>query len=93
MTTLPNAQTPKRPSLSFTCDYNEGAHPEILHRLIETNMLQEDGYGDENLHPTNPPADPYFTPVGETPWWFILALGALYLLTTVLRKKTQAFSY
>ena len=31
--------------LSFTCDYNEGAHPEILRRLIETNMLQEDGYG------------------------------------------------
>ena len=49
MTTLPNTQTPKRPSLSFTCDYNEGAHPEILHRLIETNMLQEDGYGDDQF--------------------------------------------
>lgn len=62
-------------------------------RAIIHDGDEEDGYGDENLHPTNPPADPYFTPVGETPWWFILALGALYLLTTVLRKKTQAFSY
>ena len=35
--------------LSFTCDYNEGAHPEILRRLIETNMLQEDGYGDDQF--------------------------------------------
>ena len=29
--------------ISFTCDYNEGAHPEILRRLLETNMLQEPG--------------------------------------------------
>ena len=31
--------------ISFTCDYNEGAHPEILKRLTETNMQQEPGYG------------------------------------------------
>ncbi len=31
--------------ISFTCDYNEGAHPEILRRLGETNMMQEPGYG------------------------------------------------
>lgn len=31
--------------LSFTCDYNEGAHPEIIRRLTETNMIQEPGYG------------------------------------------------
>ena len=35
--------------LSFTCDYNEGAHPEILRRLIETNLLQEDGYGADQF--------------------------------------------
>ena len=35
--------------LSFTCDYNEGAHPKILDRLIETNMLQEDGYGEDQF--------------------------------------------
>lgn len=32
-------------TISFTCDYNEGAHEEILHRLVETNMQQEPGYG------------------------------------------------
>ena len=31
--------------LSFTCDYNEGAHPAILERLFATNLEQEPGYG------------------------------------------------
>lgn len=31
--------------LSFTCDYNEGAHPAILERLLATNLEQEPGYG------------------------------------------------
>ena len=33
--------------ISFTCDYTEGAHPEILHRLTETNMQQVNGYGED----------------------------------------------
>lgn len=35
--------------ISFTCDYNEGAHPEIIRRLAETNMLQEPGYGADQF--------------------------------------------
>lgn len=35
--------------LSFTCDYNEGAHPLILKRLAETNLAQEPGYGFDSL--------------------------------------------
>ena len=31
--------------ISFKCDYAEGAHPEILRRLAETNFQQADGYG------------------------------------------------
>ena len=31
--------------ISFRCDYSEGAHPEILKRLQETNREQWDGYG------------------------------------------------
>ena len=31
--------------ISFTCDYNEGAHPEILKKLTESNFQQEPGYG------------------------------------------------
>lgn len=31
--------------LSFASDYMEGAHPEILRRLLETNMEQTAGYG------------------------------------------------
>lgn len=30
---------------SFSCDYSEGAHPDILKALLETNMEQSDGYG------------------------------------------------
>ncbi|MBR6415354.1 MAG: aminotransferase class V-fold PLP-dependent enzyme [Bacteroidales bacterium] len=30
---------------SFVCDYSEGAHPRILERFIETNMVQCPGYG------------------------------------------------
>ncbi|MCM1092138.1 MAG: low specificity L-threonine aldolase [Butyrivibrio sp.] len=31
----------------FQCDYNEGAHPRILERLMETNMEQTAGYGED----------------------------------------------
>lgn len=31
--------------IQFQCDYNEGAHPLILQRLVETNMEQTVGYG------------------------------------------------
>ena len=31
----------------FQCDYNEGAHPRILERLMETNMEQTVGYGED----------------------------------------------
>ena len=35
--------------ISFSCDYNEGAHPEILRRLSETNMTQVPGYGADDF--------------------------------------------
>ena len=31
--------------IQFQCDYNEGAHPEIMKRLMETNLEQTVGYG------------------------------------------------
>ena len=34
---------------SFTCDYTEGAHPLILQKLAETNMIQEPGYGEDSF--------------------------------------------
>ncbi|MGI6608028.1 MAG: threonine aldolase family protein [Erysipelotrichaceae bacterium] len=33
--------------LYFSNDYSQGAHPEILKRLIETNMVSADGYGED----------------------------------------------
>lgn len=33
--------------LYFNCDYMEGAHPEILKRLCETNLEQTCGYGED----------------------------------------------
>ena len=37
------------PKISFKNDYSEGAHPKILQTLIQTNLDQEPGYGDDNL--------------------------------------------
>ena len=33
--------------LSFVCDYSEGAHPRILERLTETNLVPQPGYGSD----------------------------------------------
>lgn len=33
--------------LSFECDYNVGAHPAVLTRLIETNLDPQPGYGED----------------------------------------------
>lgn len=32
----------------FQCDYNEGAHPRILQRLLQTNLEQTPGYGEDH---------------------------------------------
>ena len=33
--------------IRFNCDYSEGAHPQVLQRLVETNMEQTVGYGED----------------------------------------------
>ena len=33
--------------IQFQCDYSEGAHPLIMQRLMETNMEQTVGYGED----------------------------------------------
>ena len=33
--------------IRFNSDYQEGAHPRILEKLIETNMVQTNGYGED----------------------------------------------
>ncbi|MFP5115323.1 threonine aldolase family protein [Bacillaceae bacterium C204] len=34
---------------SFKNDYSEGSHPRILNALLETNLVQEDGYGEDQF--------------------------------------------
>ncbi|MBV7504484.1 low specificity L-threonine aldolase [Bacillus sp. sid0103] len=34
---------------SFKNDYSEGAHPKILNALLESNLVQEDGYGEDQF--------------------------------------------
>ncbi|MBO4455093.1 MAG: aminotransferase class V-fold PLP-dependent enzyme [Bacteroidales bacterium] len=36
-------------TVSFTCDYCEGAHPSILEALARTNLIQEQGYGEDRF--------------------------------------------
>jgi len=33
--------------IRFNCDYSEGAHPRVLKKLIETNLEQTPGYGED----------------------------------------------
>lgn len=33
--------------IHFDCDYMEGAHPEVMRRLMETNLEQTSGYGND----------------------------------------------
>ena len=35
--------------LSFSCDYNEGAHAKVLEKLMETNLIQVPGYGEDKF--------------------------------------------
>lgn len=35
--------------ISFENDYSEGAHPKILEKLAQTNMIQEPGYGTDSF--------------------------------------------
>lgn len=34
--------------LRFNCDYSEGAHPNILEKLVKTNFEQTEGYGEDD---------------------------------------------
>ncbi len=42
-----NRETDTMEKILFQCDYNEGAHPLILERLLSTNMEQTPGYGED----------------------------------------------
>jgi threonine aldolase len=33
--------------IRFNNDYSEGAHPSVLERLVDTNMIQTPGYGED----------------------------------------------
>ncbi len=33
--------------ISFRCDYEEGACPEVMNRLVETNLVRTPGYGED----------------------------------------------
>ena len=35
--------------IHFECDYTEGAHPNIIKRLTETNMMHTWGYGEDEI--------------------------------------------
>lgn len=37
----------ERRKILFQCDYNEGAHPRVMERLMQTNLEQTPGYGED----------------------------------------------
>ena len=35
--------------LSFENDYNVGAHPQVLKALMDTNLIRQPGYGNDEF--------------------------------------------
>ncbi|MCR5678614.1 MAG: amino acid lyase [Prevotella sp.] len=68
--------------ISFTCDYNEGAHPEILKRLVDTNMMQEPGYGTDQF--TLSAKEKIKTAVGYPEADVILLVGGTQTNSTII---------
>lgn len=50
----------------FQCDYNEGAHPKVLERLVQTNMEQTPGYSEDKYCEEH--VQRSVRPVGMTAW-------------------------
>lgn len=55
-------------------------------RVIINDDDDESGYGNDDLRPTDP-NDPYFTPIGDTPW---VMMGLLCLLFVAIRETLRA---
>ena len=70
---------------NFFNDYSEGAHPSLLELMVQSNTVQEDGYGNDSLSLqaaallkkaiANPQADIHFIPGGTQA--NLVALGAI----------------
>lgn len=84
----------KKMLYSFRNDYSEGAHPNILKALLETNMNQEDGYGEDShcLRATElikerigkPDSDIHFVPGGTQ--------ANLIVIASILRPHESVIS-
>lgn len=82
---------------SFKNDYSEGAHPNILKKLIETNLAQQSGYGDDvysqqakeiiKQKTANPAASIYFVSGGTQANLLVIA-SLLQLHEAVISAKT-----
>jgi hypothetical protein len=55
-------------------------------RVIINDDDDDSGYGNDDLRPTDP-SDPYFTPIGDTPW---VMMGLLCLLFVAIRETLRA---
>ena len=52
--------------LYFNCDYTEGAHPRVLEKMLETNLEQTVGYGEDPYCEAARELDPPGVPAGRT---------------------------
>ena len=65
----------------------QGLSASMPRRTIIHDGSGTDEYGDENLKPTYDPTDPFFTPVGDTPWFWFIGLCLLYTMSKIIRSK------
>lgn len=82
---------------NFTNDYAEGAHPRILKKLLETNLVQQPGYGEDDFSAEakkmirdrigRPEASIYFVS-GGTQANLLVIFGLLRVHEAVISAKT-----
>lgn len=65
--------------INFNCDYLEGVHPNIIKKISETNMVQQQGYGFDDY---TIEAKKMIKPLVEGDIWFIHGSTAINKLIT-----------
>lgn len=58
-------------------------------RRVIINDGDEGDYGNEDPRPGYDPQDPFFTPVGDVPWFLILLLVLAYCCKPILQKRSK----
>ena len=76
----------------FNSDYTEGAHPQVLQALIDSNMDQTGGYGEDKYRKHKIKSREEVSNASElTPEWFNKGIEAALLAPTAVNQQKFFF--